>query len=83
MVPGYVAPLVGHVGVHGRESEIAGGAVKNGTEDTGGVRPGKAQPLDGAVRGHEAVVLAVREKPVVSDRREAFSQTHFSIVGHI
>ena len=46
MVPGYVAPLVGHLGVHGGEPEVAGGAVEEGAEDTGGVRPGKAQPLD-------------------------------------
>ena len=81
--PGYVAPLVRHVGVHGSEPEVAGGAVQDGAEDTGRVRPGKAQPLDRAVRGHEAVVLAVREEPVVSDGRKALGQTYFSVVGHI
>jgi hypothetical protein len=62
---------------------MAGGAVQDGAEDTGGVRLRKAQPLDGAVRSHEAVVLAVREKPVIGDGREALSQTDFCVFGHI
>ena len=81
--PGDVAPLVRHVRVHGGEPEVAGGAVQDGAEDTGRVRPGKAQPLDRAVRGDQTVVLAVRKEPVISDGREAFGHTHFSVVGHI
>ena len=65
--PGHVAPVVGHHGAGGTEPEIAGGAIEEGPEDTGGVGPGETQPLDRAVRSHETAVLAVREEPIVGD----------------
>ena len=66
--PGDVAPVVGYLGAGGPEAEIAGCPVEQGSEDAGGVRSGEAQPLDRAVRGHQAAVLAVRDEAVVSDR---------------
>jgi hypothetical protein len=57
--PGHIAPMVRYDGAGGAEAEVPGRAVQERAENTRGVRPREAQPLDGAVRSHETAVLAV------------------------
>ena len=80
--PGDVAPVMGHLGVHGPEPEVSGRAVEEGAEHAGRVRPREAQPLHRAVRGHETVVHAVRDEAVVGDRRKALVLRRGGVVGH-
>ena len=58
------------VDAEGPEAEGAGTPVEQAAEDARGVERWNAQPVDGAVRGHERAGVAVGEKRVVRDRRE-------------
>ena len=69
--PGYITPLMRHLGGRGPEAEQAGRAVQEGPEDAGRVRPGQTQPLHRTVRRHQTVVLTVRQKAIIRNRREA------------
>ena len=68
--PRYVPAMVGHKGVERAKPEAPGVPVQERTEHARRVWPGQAEPLDRTVRCHQAVVLTVRQEPVVRDRRK-------------
>ena len=67
---GQVPALVWDEGAGRPESKLARRPVEQRPEDAGRVRPGKAEPLDRAVRRHQTAVLAVGQEAVVGDRRK-------------
>ena len=68
--PGFVDPLGRDVDAERAEAERAGFAVEQAAKDAGRVEPRHAQPVDATVRSHQGPGVAVRQEPVVGDRRE-------------
>ena len=68
--PRQVAPPRRHDRVGGREREHARVAVEHRAEDARAVHPRQAHPLDVAAGRDERRRLAVRQEPVLGDRRE-------------
>ena len=66
----HVPAMLRNAGIARTEPEHAGGPVKEGPEDTRGIRAGQAQPFDRPVRCDQAVLLAVRQEPVIGNGRE-------------
>ena len=68
-----VATAGRHLDAGRAEPEPAGVAVEQRAEDARGVHARKAEPLDAAVGRDQRRGLAVRQEPVVGDRREGTS----------
>ena len=68
--PRYIPAMVGHMGTERAKPEAPRVPVQQRAEHTRRVRPGQAEPLDRTVRRHQTVVLAIRQEPVVRDRRK-------------
>ena len=68
--PRHVPAMLGHICVAGTEPEQAGGTVEERAEDTRGIGSRQAQPLHRPVRRDQAALLAIRQEPVIGNRRE-------------
>ncbi len=72
--PRHVSAVLRNVDIGGTEPEHASGSVQQRPEHTRGIGSGQAQPFDRPVRRDQAALLAIRQEPIISNRRE---RTHW------